>query len=217
MQLDTGQWIVIIISAILIAGYIGGYSYNRRVAQKVVEWLHTGLSQWGAVTAGEPLGGLTTGGSLNVLNASSPFQRIETIFLLEPRENLIFWFFDRLRSRQDELILKIGLRSVPNSDTSIEAGFPRDKNFQQALTDNKNGFSSPQTIGRLKFALASKKTAPDERTRHFLEKYAGSLTRLSIQRQYPHIFIRAHLKPLLNQPAQILLDAISELSAKGQD
>ncbi|NMC11323.1 MAG: hypothetical protein GYA34_00400 [Chloroflexi bacterium] len=51
MQLDLGQWIVIGICAILIAGYAYGYFTNRRLAQRVVAWLHNGLSRWGRVTA----------------------------------------------------------------------------------------------------------------------------------------------------------------------
>jgi len=214
MQLDTGQWIVIIICAILIAGYIGGYLYNRRMARQVVAWLHAGLEKWGQVTPGDPLSGLTTGGSANVISAREPFQRIEAIFILEPRENLLFWLFDRLRGRHDELILRISLRTAPGKDMLVEAGRRGDRNFIQAVGKDGKKSATILTSNGLEIAFPEKKTASGERTRSFFEQYGAAVTRLSIQRHYPHVFLRARLKTLLTQPAQDFLSDVGELSLK---
>jgi len=52
--------------------------------------LRPGLEKWGKVTAGEKLARMATGGRLAVSQSMAPFWRIEAIYLLEPRENLLF-------------------------------------------------------------------------------------------------------------------------------
>lgn len=213
MQLDAGQWVVIVICAVLIVGYASGYYYNRRLAEQVLVWLKRGLKQWGRVTAGERLGGLATGGSLSVNAASEPFQRIEAIFLLEPRENLIFWLFDRLRGRQDELILKIVLRAAPRKESLLEAGRHRDRGFRQIIEKEKSPIVETAVHG-LEVARWGRKPRAGERTQIFLEQYGRSVTRFSIRRQTPHVFVRARLKSLLNRPAEDFFSALRDLSVE---
>lgn len=210
MQLDAGQWVVIGACAVLIVGYAGGYYYNRRMAEQVLAWLKRGMEQWGRVTPGERLGGLATGGRLSVNAASQPFQRIEAFFLLEPRENLIFWLFDRLRGRQDELILKITLRAAPGKQSLVEAGRRRDRDFRQAVEKEKSPIRESAIYG-LEIVHWGKKSQAGERTRPFLEQYGRSVMRLSIRRQSPHVFLRARLKPLLNRPAEDFFSALHDL------
>ena len=213
MQLDAGQWVVIGVCAVLIVGYAGGYYYNRRLAEQVLDWLKRGLGQWGQVTPGERLGGLATGGRLSVNAASQPFQRIEAFFLLEPRENLIFWLFDRLRGRQDELILKITLRAAPGKESLIEAGRRRDRDLRQAIEKEKSPILESAVHG-LEIAHWGRKSQAGERTRLFLEQYGQAVTRLSIRRQAPHLFLRARLKPLLMRPAEDFFSALRDLSVE---
>ncbi len=210
MQLDTGQWVVIGVCTVLIVGYVGGYYYNRRMAEQVLVWLKSGLGQWGQVMPGDRLGGLATGGHLSVNAASEPFQRIEAVFLLEPRENLIFWLFGRLRGRQDELILKIKLRAAPGKESQIEAGRHRDRDFQQAVEKEKSPILESAVRG-LEIAHWGKKSQAGDCARLFLEQYGRSVMRLSIRRQSPHVFLRARLKPLLNRPAEDFFSALHDL------
>ena len=37
MNLNTGQWVVIIVAGVLILGYIMGYFYNRQRAEQIFE------------------------------------------------------------------------------------------------------------------------------------------------------------------------------------
>lgn len=213
MQLDMGQWVVIGVCALLIVGYTGGYYYNRRLAEQVLAWLKGGLGKWGQVTPGERLGGLATGGRLSVNAAGAPFQRIEAVFLFEPRENLIFWLFDQLRGRQDELVLKIALRSAPGKESLIEAGRRRDRDFQKAVEKEKSPIMK-SVVHRLEIAHWGRKSQAGERAQFFLEKYGQLVTRLSIRRQAPHLFIRARLRPLLNRPSEDFFSALRDLCAE---
>src|SRR4030066_749564 len=107
MQLNTGQWVVIIICAVLILGYILGYYYNRQRAEKILNWLRQGLSTLGEVTIGEKLPGMATGGRLEVNQAAAPLKRVESVYLLAPRENIFFWVFHLIQGKGDELIVGV--------------------------------------------------------------------------------------------------------------
>lgn len=216
MPLNTGQWIVIGICAILIAGYAYGFYTNRRLAQQVVIWLHSGLTRWGRVTAGARLGGMATGGRLNVHDANAPFQAIETLFILSPRENLIFWLFDRLRGQQDTLILKINLRSAPRKNILLEAGCPGEKSFQQAMDKEKLSLIDTRA-SRLQIAMKDKDTPLSEPLNRFIDYFDDKVIRLSIGKHAPHVVIRANLIPLLNHPMEDLLSSIRQIFILGND
>jgi hypothetical protein len=134
---------------------------------------------------------------------------------LAPRENLLFWLFDVLRGRRDELILKISLRSQPAKDLLLEAGRRGDRNFQKAVAqEGKTAFAEVEhsSTGGLEIAYRGKKAASGDQRRLFFEKYGLVVTRLSVQRQYPHIFIRARLKNLLTQSAQDFISEVGKLT-----
>ncbi|MBN1535694.1 MAG: hypothetical protein JW908_03095 [Anaerolineales bacterium] len=211
MQLDIGQWIVIVICAVLIAGYAYGYYANRQLAERVVAWLHPGLRRWGKVTAGERLGGMATGGRLLVKNASAPIQDIEAVFLLSPRENMLFWLFDRLRGRQDELILKINLRDAPKKNLWLEAGRRNDRDFRETVEKEKYTLIDPLANG-LQIAVVDQDTPMKEPVKKFLERYAHQLMRLSLRKQKPHWVIRARLKPMLQHSMEDLLTDLSAIN-----
>lgn len=213
MELDAGQWVVIGICVILLFGYISGYYNNRGRAERIYRWLRDGLSRWGETTPGDRLPGMVTGGSLTVSQASAPFRRIEAVFILEPRENLLFWLFYHLGGRRDELVLKIYLRSDP--DQEIEAAYNDDKDFRRQLAAaDKKPFTTVSGPGKLQFAWREKKSAEAiEKAQGFLEKYTPALLRLSLRRKQPHLFVRIHLASLLANPAQDFFAALQQLVA----
>lgn len=212
MELDVGQWVVIGICAVLLAGYINGYYQNQRKAEQIHRWLRNGLSQWGEVTPGDRLPGMVTGGSLTVSQASAPFRRIEAVFILEPRENLLFWLFYRLGRRRDELVLKIYLRANP--DQELEAARSNDKDFKHYLAEaDKKPLTTISGPGKLQIAWREKNGADViGKAQRFLEKYAPAVMRLSLRRKQPHLFIRIHLTALQTNPAQELFTALQHLT-----
>jgi hypothetical protein len=211
MKLDLGQWIAIGICAILLLGYIRGYSYNRRRAEQISQWLQDGLSHWGKVTEGEHLPGMTTGGSLSVNQAAAPFRRVEAIFILEPRENLLFWLFYRLGGRRDELVLRITLQSHPDQEVEVARGGDRD--FRRRLTEEeKKPFTTAPGPGKLQVAWREKGSADAvEKVRRILENYGTGVLRLSLRRKQPELFVRIQLAGLQTHPAQEFFMALGRL------
>ncbi len=215
MELDLGQWVVIGVSAILIFGYILGYYNNRQRAAQISAWLRKGLQQYGHVSPGEPLRGMATGGQMVIQKASSPFRRIEAAFLLEPRENLLFWLFHRLQRRRDELVLWISLRTRPTWE--IEAARPGESGFKAKLArGGEKPFVEEKGPGGVRIAWrdGQGKTSIDA-LRPFLERYGKAVVRLSVRHRIPHIFLRLYL-PLLEEAPETFFRSLQELATAVQ-
>ncbi len=211
MDLNTGQWAVIGLSAVLIFGYIWGNANNQRRAEVISRWLHDGLSAWGAVTSGGRLGGMSSGGRLRVERAAPPFTRIDAVFLLEPRENLLFWLITRLQGRRDLLMFSIDFRSKPLY--MAEAGAPDDRDFRRAVA----AMSSPE-----KFAVGEDSglqivLPPGHRPdavdilRTMLRRLSPGVRRVSVRYSRPHLILRGDLSDLQVHSVQDVLKAVAGL------
>jgi hypothetical protein len=187
MELTLAQWLVIGICAVLLLGYIAGYYYNRQQAGRILVWLRSGLEKWGEVSAGEKLSGMITGGQLIVKKASAPFQRIEAVYLLAPRENPLFWLFHRLQGRGDELVLKIFLPKAPK--TNIEAKRNRHSDFIY------HGQGA------------------EEKWASFLARHGRAVFHLALRREAPHLFVRVYLPALMANSAGAFIASLSDLIA----
>jgi len=187
MELTLSQWLVIGICGILILGYIAGYYYNRQQAGKILDWLRAGLQKWGAVSAGEKLPGMLTGGRLLVQKASSPFQRMEAVYLLAPRENLLFWLFHAFQGRGDELVLKINLSKIPKG----------------RLEAKRRGHSGFTFTGQ----------AADEKVSAFLTRHERGLSHLILKGESTHLFLRIALQELMRGDAVVFLAELAEAVA----
>ena len=149
-------------AAILILGYILGYLYNRQRAEQIFKWLKQGLSTLGEVSLGEKLPGMATGGRLEVNQAAAPLKRVEAVYLLAPRENLLFWVFHLLQGRSDELIVWINYQSKP--EQSVEVARKGDRQFAKRLNDKeKPALSMVDEIHGLQFAAEEKSGFPISR------------------------------------------------------
>ncbi len=122
LTLGPGEWAVIFFSFILIVAYGWGYYRNKLRAAEVVRWLREGMGFWGEVRPGERLTGFVAGGRLVVPRARAPFRRLEATFVLEPRENPVFWLAHRLRGKRDLLVLHVDFRTAPRWEAIIMAG-----------------------------------------------------------------------------------------------
>jgi hypothetical protein len=211
MHLNTGQWAVIIVCAVLIFGYILGYYYNRSRAEQIYRWLKTGLATLGEVTLGDKLPGMATGGRLEVNQPDLPLKRVEAVYLLAPRENLLFLIFHLLQGRGDELIVWVNYQSKP--EQSIEVARRGDRQFAKRLIDkDKPSLSMQESIRKLQVAVEDKPGALlAGKAREFAGKYPSSLIRLALRPEKPHLYLRINLRMMRSSTSADLFTALKEL------
>ncbi|OGN90221.1 MAG: hypothetical protein A2Y88_06375 [Chloroflexi bacterium RBG_13_48_10] len=211
MQLNLGQWVVIGVCSVLILGYILGYFYNRQRAQKIYTWLRQGLSTLGEVSIGEKLPGMATGGRLELNQPDAPLKRVEAVYLLAPRENLIFWIFHLLQGRGDELIIWINYQSKP--EQSVEVAKKGDRQFEKRLKA-----TDKPALSRLDGQYGLQVTVEDKpgstlagKVQALLQRYKSNIIRLAIRPDKPHLFLRMDIRLMQSGLGADLFTALREL------
>lgn len=154
-----------LIATILLAGsflawFVIGGEYNRRRAGTLARWIYRGLT---------PLGGkmlvrwLTTHAfEVFVEEAERPFHALKVTGLLESRDMLAVWLFNRFTYRPDLLVIRATLRRQPT--TGMAAFRPRSVLAEDARRAARSAGWSP--------------APPDERGLEIWQDSAGSAARV---------------------------------------
>lgn len=212
MHLNVGQWVVIGICAFLILGYIRGFYYNRRRAVEVLAWLNEGLKTFGAVSAGDKLPGMATGGRLEVKRATAPVRRVEAVYLLAPRENLLFWLFHLLQGKRDELIVWVTYQT--KLEQEMEVARRGDRQFESRLkAADKKPLNVADGPRGLSIASEGKKAGTlAGKVQSFLERYGSAVYRLALRDNKPHLFLRANLRVMQSASAAEFFSTLRDLA-----
>jgi hypothetical protein len=113
----NSQSIVIIAVAIFMGWFALGMIYNLRRGDALLKWMQAGLPLIGQRTTFRWLG--TSVAEMGIARAKRPFQRLETLLVLKPRD--VFWmtilaFF---QGRNDVLIFRAYLSTPPLLDLEL--------------------------------------------------------------------------------------------------
>jgi hypothetical protein len=212
MNLNTGQWVVIIVCSVLILGYILGYFYNRQRAEQIFKWLKLGLSTLGEVSLGEKLPGMATGGRLEVSQASAPLKKVEAVYLLAPRENILFWIFHMLQGRSDELVVWVNYQS--RLEQSVEVARKGDRQFARRLIDKeKPALTMANEIQGLQIAAEAKPGSTLlDKLQAFLTSHGSSVIRLAVRPDKPNLYLRLNLRHIRRLTATELFSTLKDLA-----
>lgn len=172
-------------------------------------WLREGLQKLGAIDEASWIGSSGSGARLVIAKAEKPFQRIETVYLLESREILPLWIFNRMRGKRDEIILKATLRGAPGLE--VEVARTSDRQFRELIDKEQN---KPYSIAPSAEAfMIAERGHPDEawmeRLGDFLERYEDNLFRISLQRTKPQLILRSYLPDPAAESAEDFFVALS--------
>jgi len=211
MGLNTGQWAALIACGVLLLGYILGYYYNRQKAVKIFNWLKEGLATLGTVTMVDKLPGMASGGRLEVNQPALPLKTVEAIYLMAPRENLIFFIFSLLQGRSDELIVWITYQSKP--EQSVEVARRGNRQFAKRLRDtSKPPLIMVESASRLQVAAEEKRGAAiTSKVQALLQQYPSSVVRLALRPEKPHLFLRINLQIMQQVSAEQLFKELKGL------
>ncbi|NWG35792.1 MAG: hypothetical protein HXY42_15290 [Chloroflexi bacterium] len=126
MNLQT----ILIIAVIVIVGWFAfGMIYNLRRGDKLLKWMEGGLPLIGQRTTFRWLGSSVA--ELGIAKAKRPFQRLDTLLVLKPRD--VFWMtiLALIQRRDDILIFRAALAAPPLLD--LELADPKTWSGREAL------------------------------------------------------------------------------------
>jgi hypothetical protein len=156
---------------------------------------------------------MASGGRLEVKRAAAPIKRVEAVYLLAPRENLLFWLFHILQGKRDELILWVTYQSKPEQD--VEVARPGDRQFENRL---KASDKKPLTVSNgprgLQIASEQKKGSMlAGKVQSLLEQYSSVVYRLALRDNKPHLFLRVNLRVMQLVSAPEFFAALRDLAS----
>lgn len=209
--MNFGQWVVILLSIFLAVWYFIGAIINRRFGMAVFEWLRPGMEKMGKLSEARWIGSSGSGARLAVSQPDAPFQRLEVVYLMESREIMPLWLFNRLRGKRDEMIIRANLRSVPGPE--IEAARQGSREFRNMISEpgSKSYELLPDHAG---FELArhgKEDIQLSGQVEKFLDKYREAILRISLQRQAPHLILRTNIPPLRSASSDVFFDDIRQI------
>jgi hypothetical protein len=126
----SSQYIVIIAVAIFMGWFAIGMIYNLRRGDAVLKWMQAGLPLIGQRTTFRWLG--TSVAEMGIAKARRPFQRMDTLLVLKPRD--VFWMtiIALFQGRDDVLIFRAHLSTPPLLD--LELADPKSWSGRTALS-----------------------------------------------------------------------------------
>lgn len=195
---------------IVLAGWYGlAFFYNRRLGVRTYRWIQAGF---GALSANPPsarwLGSSASGAQVIFDRPEPPFRRVELTFLLETRELLPLWIFQRLSGRRDRLFFKASLRKAPKGAVEVA---PERAPLGYALANNPEWTAEP---GPYSLIVAFQGAAGREmaaRLRPFLDQYGPHIQQFSWGARQPHVLAVLTLTDLDRWEARSFFEALRAL------
>ncbi|MFQ6058194.1 MAG: hypothetical protein ACE5MB_04840 [Anaerolineae bacterium] len=204
-------WAVIALSVVLVLWYFVGRQLNRGRGEKLLRWVREGLPVLGEESSVRWLG--HSGFQVQVEGTKPPFRRLGLTILLEPREMLLLWLFNRLRGRRDILVLRGNLRSRPKAE--LELVKARSRLGRRILSELRDkGWVREEWEAGLVLAQRGKETAHMiEALAPLLTAYASHVVRLSVRKQTPHFLADFSLAGLEREKAEEIFDGLKRIAA----
>jgi hypothetical protein len=204
--------LVIIICIVIFVWWVGGAIINRQRGQKVLNWLEAGFERMSWIYKLEWLKAFRSVGRLEVDYPRAPFDKLEIIFILEARENLLVWIFRHLWGRRDELILRAELQVAPTQE--LEACEKGRRGFVEYLIRlEREGESFARLPDMEGFEVARRGRQDGEaliRLRKFLAENRKAVLRLSLQRKMPHLLMRVNIAALQARPVEDFFTSLKD-------
>jgi len=189
---DIGQLAIILICIILGIWFVVASIYNRRRGLLLAGWLQAGLRSLGGKADYKWIGSAGSGLRASATDLAKPLKRLDAALLLETRELLPLWLFQRVTGRRDQLILRCALRH--SVEARLDAA-PR--------VSAPEGWSAAQLTSGLQ--LTTSGAAADQLTaalRPFLDQYSPALRSFSYRPEEPQIVLVLNLAGVETEPAE---------------
>jgi len=116
-NLSDPKTIVVICLAVIMGWFALGLLFNLRRGNAVLRWIQGGLPLLGERTTFRWLGSSVA--QMEISRPKPPFQTVQLMLVLAPRDVPWFWLLAALRGRRDILIFRAKLSSAPQADLEM--------------------------------------------------------------------------------------------------
>ncbi len=207
---EFANQVVIAFCALLVVWYIVGWRMNRRRGELLLEWVLQGLRAFSDQITVSRLG--TSGFQVNVGKVQTPFKKVEATILLQPREILLLWIFNRLRGRTDHLVIKGTLRAWPRGEVEVmkKRGLLAGRELEGL---DGEAWTRRETASGLVIAYRGEKGQQQvDAISPLLDDLDPRLLRLSLSKKAPHLLVSLSLAELDEQAALLIFASLQELA-----
>lgn len=210
--MNLGQWIVIILSVLMLVWYVIMGIHNRRLGIRAYRWLREGLESRGFIVQARWIGASSTGAKLvwqptsaedqaNSNMSHGAVKELHVSYYLENREIFPLWLFYHLKGQRDILVVQALLTHAPKDELIYKKA--NEKSFQQYVPAFKakdirwHEYRNNFYISK----IPSHNTSTEANISSFVERWHNELCGIATQRKAPHIIIKMSLEPILTYSA----------------
>jgi hypothetical protein len=211
LGLSALQSALLILLTVVLLWFAFGRQRNIRKGNDALKWLQGGLPLLGKRTTLKWLG--STAMQLNITDPRAPLSEAEVLVVLEPRDLGWLWAWSIRRGRRDFLIIRGGLQGPPSFE--LEAGDAAGWTREDRLKRLDWGAWSEADWGSEGIRVAHSADADPELIRPMwedLRSLAGSVWRLSVRRDNPHLEVHVPLPDVDKVEVKRVIQAFVELA-----
>jgi hypothetical protein len=187
------QTVAMILGGIFVAWFAAGMIYNLRQGDAILRWMQAGLPSLGPRTTFRWLG--STVAEMGIGQAKRPFRRMDILLVFRPRDVVFLWIASLFQGRDDTLILRAHLNSVPLLD--LELADPKTWTGRMEIRRLQERKWEQKDYQGLKLLAPKGLLGLAEETLNHLSQpmraFSGRYVRFGLHKEAPHLIIHVPL------------------------
>lgn len=212
METGGAGSIVVAVAFGLLASYFLGIQQNRRRGRVLARGLVAGFAGLRASPKIQWLG--SSAFQVTTERALDGFRHLTIIVVLEPREILPFWLFNRLRGRRDMLVAKGELDNPPRWEVEVcDPRTPTGREGVRAAAAAGWTQTNVAEASHLRWAYPADQAHRHARWSPIVNGAPFRIQRLSVRRLSPHVLLSV-TPPPGEFPGPRLLDTLRAIEAE---
>jgi hypothetical protein len=205
------QTIAMILGGIFVAWFAAGMIYNLRRGDAILRWMQAGLPSIGPRTTFRWLG--STVAEMGIAQAKRPFRRMDVLLVFRPRDVVFLWVASLFQGRDDTLILRAHLSSVPLLD--LELADPKTWTGRMEIHRLQERNWEEQDYQGLKLLAPKGLLRLAEETLNRLEQpmqaFSGRYVRFGLRKEAPHLLVHVPMPKYKELSASEYFEALRGL------
>jgi hypothetical protein len=205
------QIIAMVLGGIFVAWFAAGMIYNLRRGDAILRWMQAGLPSIGPRTTFRWLG--STVAEMGIGQAKRPFRRMDILLVFKPRDVVFLWIASLFQGRNDTLIIRAPLSSVPLLD--MELADPKTWTGRMEIRRLQQRNWEEQDYQGLKLLAPKGLMGLAQETLNHLaqpmQAFSGRYVRFGLRKEAPHLLVHVPMPKYKELSASDYFEALRGL------